>query len=1112
MNTCHVVTTISPPTAVTSAARGCFTQPAEENLIVCKGSTVEIYKVMLDGIKLFMEFSIYGTIRNLQVIQLPDKSTCSLFILTVHQCYTIITYSIKTQSIVTEFSGQLNITNARETDQQVVVTVDKTSEMIFVSAFTGYVIAIPFGKPVPGAKLTSKNRDTKASRFMQIPIRTNEFDFISVAALQQGGYLSVLVGEMEDLKTIKTFKYRDEYKDLLERNKSIIKVEASTHVLVPVPEPLGGLLVIGEYIITYFDPLTNTNRELSIDPARVTAWEFMKDESNRYLLGDEEGYLYVFSIETSHNKIVNLSSTFIGQVSRPSCIVDLGNLMFYIGSTHGDSCLIQLIKGQEKSKYTVNVLSTYSCLGPIVDFCLYDYNKQGKQTMACCAGVEKDASIRIVENGIGFSKKYTLDFPLVYAVWTLNLDGDRDSLLISTALDTVLLKPSVQEELEVTQHTSYSALDTSQMTLAAGMFNSFIVQATSSFVRMMTNDEYGQLIGEWKPPTGTSIAIAKIKGSHCVVCCEGDMIIYLEMTKKGFIEKSKRQLKNASCISISTRKENETRYNYVVAGTCGSNPSVVFLQLPDLELVLEHKDMPSTTGPNDLLVVTMEKVLYLMVLLGDGQMFSYHMEVGSEDVILESETEIMVGTYCTAMYPYQHGQEKRVFVAGQRPTVISSFHQTLFVYSVNLTNVYALAKYNDLLVLMTENQLLFGQNDMLSKLHHTKYELPGEMPLRIEYISDIKALAVASCTNVHDPNKNIIERTGKVRLLDAQTFQVMDTFELPTNEVVESMTITRFSEYPEEYLFVGTLIENHEDPNNNTGRILAFTIENSRCELIDAVDMPGVVYRMESIKNTIIAAVDGKIYGLYNFKPDLLKGERIEFKFLLHNNVVALDMDTNNNDTLLVGDLMESMSLLKVEKDEESLKLSLEAVDNKQVWMTAVKFVNENVLIGADDRHNLFTMIKPEIRQEGKACKLELEGGYHLGTLVNRFRKDILRDVENASDNIDCISKYGSEFTFATVNGSIGTVKTISRESFEFFKGIQEGILNILPNNGNLDHGLWRKYRPKYKVTRMNDNYLDGDILKLFSSMNLLEKQKLLEHYKNVSVQQLEKWIYHLVS
>jgi hypothetical protein len=53
-----------------------------------------------------------------------------------------------------------------------------------------------------------------------------------------------------------------------------------------------------------------------------------------------------------------------------------------------------------------------------------------------------------------------------------------------------------------------------------------------------------------------------------------------------------------------------------VAGTCGSNPSVVFLQLPNLEVVLEHKDMPSTTGPNDLLVVTMEKVLYLMVLLG----------------------------------------------------------------------------------------------------------------------------------------------------------------------------------------------------------------------------------------------------------------------------------------------------------------------------------------------------------------------------------------------------------------------------------------------------------------------------------------------------------------
>lgn len=95
----------------------------------------------------------------------------------------------------------------------------------------------------------------------------------------------------------------------------------------------------------------------------------------------------------------------------------------------------------------------------------------------------------------------------------------------------------------------------------------------------------------------------------------------------------------------------------------------------------------------------------------------------------------------------------------------------------------------------------------------------------------------------------------------------------------------------------------------------------------------------------------------------------------------------SQKDLLLVGDLMESMSLLKVNNNPDALGLDLLATDNKQVWITAVKFVNEGVMIGADDRQNLFTMVKPSPQNGRGLAKLELEGGYHLGTLVNRFRK-----------------------------------------------------------------------------------------------------------------------------
>ncbi|CEI93729.1 hypothetical protein RMCBS344292_07957 [Rhizopus microsporus] len=171
--------------------------------------------------------------------------------------------------------------------------------------------------------MTTKNRDSKALRFMPVPIRTNEFDFLSVATLQQASYASVLVGELEDLKTIKTFKYCEGPKELVEKKNMAMKVEATTHTLVTVPAPLGVIqyeslalnlfLFIGEYVITYYDPFSNTVRELSIEPVLVTAWEYLSDGSNRFLLGDSEGYLYMFILETGHNKVVNLSSTLIGQ-------------------------------------------------------------------------------------------------------------------------------------------------------------------------------------------------------------------------------------------------------------------------------------------------------------------------------------------------------------------------------------------------------------------------------------------------------------------------------------------------------------------------------------------------------------------------------------------------------------------------------------------------------------------------------------------------------------------------------------------------------------------------------------------------------------------------------
>ena len=72
---------------------------------------------------------------------------------------------------------------------------------------------------------------------------------------------------------------------------------------------------------------------------------------------------------------------------------------------------------------------------------------------------------------------------------------------------------------------------------------------------------------------------------------------------------------------------------------------------------------------------------------------------------------------------------------------------------------------------MTESGLLFGKPDAAQKLHHHKIELNNEMPMRIQYMPKSKSLAVSTILNQKDLVNGFNKRTGKLQILDAQTFQ-----------------------------------------------------------------------------------------------------------------------------------------------------------------------------------------------------------------------------------------------------------------------------------------------------------------------------------------------------
>lgn len=70
--------------------------------------------------------------------------------------------------------------------------------------------------------------------------------------------------------------------------------------------------------------------------------------------------------------------------------------------------LIKLHMQPDAKGSYVEVMERYVNLGPIVDFCVVDLERQGQGQVVTCSGAYKDGSLRVVRNGIGINEQVWL--------------------------------------------------------------------------------------------------------------------------------------------------------------------------------------------------------------------------------------------------------------------------------------------------------------------------------------------------------------------------------------------------------------------------------------------------------------------------------------------------------------------------------------------------------------------------------------------------------------------------------------------------------------------------------------------------------------------------------
>lgn len=125
------------------------------------------------------------------------------------------------------------------------------------------------------------------------------------------------------------------------------------------------------------------------------------------------------------------------------------------------------------------------------------------------------------------------------------------------------------------------------------------------------------------------------------------------------------------------------------------------------------------------------------------------------------------------------------------------------------------------------------------------------------------------------------------------------------------------------------------------------------------------------------------MYALEGFKQDEESGKKLRLAPKLHANMIALSLDTRD-ETLLVGDMIHSMSIIKPDGSAER-RLKKMASDYNPNYMQTVKILRDDLYLGADASYNLFILRqRPE---SDDARRLEIIAEYHIGELVNCIKQ-----------------------------------------------------------------------------------------------------------------------------
>ncbi|XP_074478312.1 DNA damage-binding protein 1 [Sebastes fasciatus] len=1106
----NYVVTAQKPTAVNACVTGHFTSAEDLNLLIAKNTRLEIYVVTAEGLRPVKEVGMYGKIAVMELFRPKGESKDLLFILTSKYNACILEYKQNGESIdiITRAHGNVQDRIGRPSETGIIGIVDPECRMIGLRLYDGLFKVIP---------LDRDNRELKAFN-----IRLEELQVIDVHFLYgcQAPTVCFIYQDPQG-RHVKTYEVSLREKEFNKGPWKQENVEAEASMVIPVPEPFGGAIIIGQESITYH----NGDKYLAIAPptikqSTIVCHNRVDPNGSRYLLGDMEGRLFMLLLEKEELMdgtvaLKDLHVELLGETSIAECLTYLDNGVVFVGSRLGDSQLVKLnVDSNEQGSY-VAVMETFTNLGPIVDMCVVDLERQGQGQLVTCSGAFKEGSLRIIRNGIGIHEHASIDLPGIKGLWPLRSEAGRetdDMLVLSFVGQTRVLMLS-GEEVEETELPGF--VDNQQTFYCGNVAHQQLIQITSGSVRLVLQESKA-LVSEWKEPQGRNISVAACNHTQ-VVLAVGRALYYLQILAGELKQISTTEMEHeVACLDITPLGEGGGESPLCAVGLW-TDISARVLKLPCFTAL--HKEMlGGEIIPRSILMTTFEGSYYLLCALGDGALFYFGLDL--QTGALSERKKVTLGTQPTVLRTFRSLSTSNVFACSDRPTVIYSSNHKLVFSNVNLKEVNYMCPLNsegypDSLALANNSTLTIGTIDEIQKLHIRTvplYESPrricyqevsqcfGVLSSRVE-IQDVSGTTSAvrpsastqalsssvsssklfpSSTSPHETSFGEEVEVHSLLVVDQHTFEVLHAHQFLPSEYALSMVSCRLGKDPSVYFIVGTAMVYPEEAEPKQGRIIVFHYTDGKLQTVAEKEVKGAVYSMVEFNGKLLASINSTVR-LYEWTAE--KELRTECNH--YNNIMALYLKTKG-DFILVGDLMRSVLLLAYKPMEGNFEEI--ARDFNPNWMSAVEILDDDNFLGAENAFNLFVCQKDSAATTDEERQhLQEVGVFHLGEFVNVFCHGslVLQNLGESS------TPTQGSVLFGTVNGMIGLVTSLSEGWYSLLLDLQNRLNKVIKSVGKIEHSFWRSFHTERK-TEQATGFIDGDLIESFLDLGRAKMQEVV--------------------